>query len=82
MALGKYLLAAAAASLAITPAVAASANPAASLSVAKPARAGTKAGKDSQIAGLGGPIIFAVAAVAAVVVAIVLVDDDDDSDSN
>lgn len=63
MRLGKYLLAAAAASMAVVPAMAAPANPAASLSVAKSARAGSTSAKKNDLAG-GGLIVAVLAAVA------------------
>ena len=79
--LGKYLLTAAAATMAVAPAVAAPANSAASLSVSKSVRAGSVSAKKNNVA--GGGIIVAVLAAAAVVAGIVIVaDNDDDSDSN
>jgi hypothetical protein len=79
MKFGKYFAAVAAASMAVAPAMAAPANPAASLSVAKSARAGTSA-KGEQLA--GGGIIVAIIAAAAVIVGIVIVADEDDSPSD
>ncbi len=81
MRLGKYLMAAAAATMAVAPAVAAPANPAASLSVAKSVRNGSVSGKKNELA--GGGIIIALVAAAAVVAGIVVVaDSDDNADSN
>ena len=80
MKLGTYLLAAAADMMATAPAMAAPANPAASLSVAKSARAGSPSAKKNELA--GGGLIVAVLAAAAVVAGIVIIADDDDSDSN
>jgi len=74
-------MAAAAATMAVAPAVAAPANPAASLSVAKSVRATSASGKKNELA--GGGVIVAVLAAAAVVAGIVIVaDSDDNSDSN
>jgi hypothetical protein len=82
MKLGKFMLAAATATLALAPAVSA-ANPASSLSVSKAVRASAPTAKKNELA--GGALI-AVIAAAAVVAGIVIVatddDDDDDSDSN
>ncbi len=82
MRLGKYLMAAAAATMAVAPAVAAPANPAASLSVAKSVRTGAVSGKKNELA--GGGILIAVLAVAAVAAGIVVVADDNSgkADSN
>lgn len=81
MKIAKLMLAAAAATMSVAPAIAAPANPAASLSVAKSVRAGSATAKDSEA--VGGGIIVAVLAAAAVVVGIIIVaDSDDDSDSN
>ena len=82
MRLGKYLMAAAAATMAVAPAVAAPANPAASLSVAKSVRTGSVSGKTNELA--GGGILIAVLAVAAVAAGIVVVADDNSgkADSN
>ncbi|RDE06111.1 hypothetical protein DVW87_10025 [Sphingomonas aracearum] len=75
-------MAAAAVSMSAAPALAAPANPAASLSVAKSVRAGTSAGKKNNVVAAG--VIVAVLAAAAVAVGVVVVadDDGDDSDSN
>lgn len=75
MRLGKYLLAAAAASMSVAPAMAA--NPASSLSVTQSARAGSVTAKDSEA--VGGGILVAILAAAAVIVGIVIVADSDDS---
>jgi hypothetical protein len=81
MRIGNYLLAAAAATMAVAPAMAAPANPAASLSVAKSVRAGSTSAKKNELA--GGGVIVAVIAAAAVVAGIVVVaDEDDNPDSN
>lgn len=81
MRLGKYLMAAAAATMAVAPAVAAPVNPAASLSVAKSVRAGKTTAKNNELA--GGGIVIAIIAAAAVVAGIIIVADNDDSaDSN
>ncbi|MEH3158655.1 MAG: hypothetical protein PGN08_06735 [Sphingomonas taxi] len=74
-------MAAAAATMAVAPAVAAPANPAASLSVAKSVRTGSASAKKNELA--GGGIVIALIAAAAVVAGIVVVADSDDSaDSN
>jgi hypothetical protein len=70
MRLGKYLLAAAAASMTVAPAIAA--NPASIESV----RAGSVVKGDSEA--VGGGILVAVLAAAAVIVGIVIVADSDD----
>ena len=81
MKIAKLMLAAAAASMTVAPAMAAPANPAASLSVAKSVRAGSATAKDSQA--VGGGVIVAVLAAAAVIAGIIIVaDSDDNSDSN
>lgn len=79
MTVAKILMTAAAATLAIAPAMAAPTNPAASLSVAKSVRASATAKKGSELA--GGGVFVAIAAAVAVVVGIVIVANDD-SDSN
>ncbi|HEU0067479.1 MAG TPA: hypothetical protein VFQ57_09600 [Sphingomonas sp.] len=72
---------AAAATLAVAPAMAAPANPAASLSVSKSVRAGSTSAKKNELA--GGGVLIAILAAAAVVAGIVVVaDSDDDADSN
>lgn len=80
MKLAKYMAAVAALSLAAAPAVAAPANPAASLSVAKSVRAGTAAKGKDKLA--GGGIVVAVIAAVAVVAGVIIVASDDNSDSN
>jgi hypothetical protein len=83
--ISKIMLAAAASCMSVAPAMAAPTNPAASLSVAQSARAGSVTAKDSQAAaGLAGSglIIAAVAAVAVIVGIVLITDGDDDSDSN
>lgn len=77
MKLAKYLTAVAAATLVVSPVMAASANPAASLSVAKSARVGTVSAKKNKA--VGGGILIAVLAAAAVVAGVVVVADSDDS---
>ncbi|WP_380787446.1 hypothetical protein [Sphingomonas sp. R86521] len=78
MRFGKYLLTAAAATMAVAPAMAA---PAANLSASKSVRAGAVSGEKSDVAGSG--IIVAVLAAAAVIAGIVVVaDSDDKADSN
>jgi len=74
------LAGAAALSLIATPALAATGNPASSLSVAQ-SRAATPSAKKSELAGAG---IFAavIAAGIAAIGVIAIVNDDDDSDSN
>ena len=77
MRLGKYILTASAATMAVAPAVAAPAN----LSVSKSVRSGSVSADKNELA--GGGIIVAVLAAAAVIAGIVIVaDNDDDSDSN
>jgi uncharacterized protein HemX len=81
MRLGKYMMAAAAATMAVAPAVAAPVNSAASLSVAKSVRTGSATAKKNNAA--GGGIIIALLAAAAVGVGIyVVADSDDNADSN
>lgn len=86
MKISKLMLAAAASCMSFAPAMAASANPAASLSVAKSVRTGSATAKDSKAAaGAGGiPAIFIAAGVIAIAVLgiVALTDDDDASDSN
>ncbi|MGR6328362.1 hypothetical protein ACU5AX_04800 [Sphingomonas sp. XXL09] len=80
MRLGKYLMAAAAATMAVAPAVAAPVNPAASLSVSKSVRTGSASAKKNELA--GGGVIIAILAAAAVVAGIVVVADSNDSPSS
>jgi hypothetical protein len=80
MRLGKYLLTAAAATMAVAPVSAAAVNPAASLSVSQSARAGSATAQDSEA--VGGGILIAILAAAAVIAGIIIVaDSDDDPDS-
>lgn len=80
MRIGKFLLAAAAASMTVAPAMAA--NPAAGLSVSSSVRAGSVTANDSKLRGRGGGFIIAILAAAAVIVGIIIiVDSDDDPDS-
>ena len=77
MRLGKYILTAAAATMAVSPAMAAPA----SLSVSKSVRSGSVSADKNELA--GGGVIVAILAAAAVVAGIVIVaDNDDNSDSN
>lgn len=80
MRLGKYLMAAAAATMAIAPAMAAPANPASSLSVSKSVRAGSSTAKANDLAG-GGVIVAIIAAVAVIVGIVVVASEDDTPDS-
>lgn len=79
--LKKFLAAAAVASLSVSPALAATANPAASLSVAKSVRASAPSAKQSELgAGFGFVGLAILAGIVAIgVIAIV---NDDNSDSN
>ena len=80
MKLTTYLAAAAALSMTTAPAIAA-ANPAASLAVAKAARASAPGAKKSKLQGSG--IFLAIGALAIIAGGIyIAVDDNDDSDSN
>lgn len=74
----KFLIVAAAASMTVAPALAAPANPAASLSIAKSVRTGTVAGKKSKMGG-SGFVIAAIAAAAVVAGIVVVATDDSDS---
>lgn len=76
MRLGQYLLAAAAASMAVAPAMAAPVG-AANLSVSKSVRAGSTTANKDDLA--GGGIIIAILAAAAVIVGIVIIADNNDS---
>lgn len=76
MRLGKYLMAAAAATMAVAPAVAAPTS-ATSLASAKSARAGSLSANKSELAGGGG--IVAVIAAVLVIIGIVIVADEKDS---
>ena len=77
MRLGKYLMAAAAATMAVAPAVAAPANPAASLSVTKSARADSPTANKSDLR--GGGVFIALIAAAVVIIGIIIVANEDDS---
>ena len=77
MTISKTLALGAALSLVSAPALAATANPAAKLSVAKSVRATSPSGKKSELA--GGGIIVAIIAAAAVVAGIIIIADDNDS---
>ena len=79
MTIAKYMLAAAAACMSVSPAIAATANPAASLSVAQSARTGSVTDGDSRA--VGGGLLIGVLAFAAAFVAIVLIVDDEDGDN-
>ena len=75
MRLGNYLMAAAAATMAVAPAMAAPVNPASSLSVAHSARAGSKATNGNDLA--GGGFFVAIIAAALVIAGIVVVASED-----
>ncbi|PZQ62716.1 MAG: hypothetical protein DI544_00435 [Sphingomonas taxi] len=75
------LAATAALSLVASPALAATANPAASLSVAK-SRAATPTAKNSELAGAGIFAAVIAAGIAAIGVIAIVNDSEDDSDSN
>lgn len=79
MRVAKYLGAVAALSMATAPALAAPANPAASLSVAKSVRAGSPTTNANKLHGAG--VFIAAAAVVGVIVAVVLIADDNKSKS-
>lgn len=81
MRVAKFLMAAAAATMVVAPAMAAPVNPAAGLSVAKSVRAGSPTTKKSELAG-GGFIVAIIAAAAIVAGIIIVADSDDDADSN
>ncbi|MFS0774069.1 hypothetical protein [Sphingomonas sp. 1P08PE] len=74
-------MAAAVATMTVAPAMAAPANPAASLSVSKSARAGSVSAKKNELAG-GGLIVALIAAAAVVAGVVIVADSDDDADSN
>ena len=80
MRLGKYIMAAAAATMAVAPVMAAPVNPAASLSISKSVRAGSVSGKKNKLA--GGGVIVAILAAAAVVAGIVVVADSNSNSSS
>ena len=76
MRLGKYLLAAAAATMAVAQVSAAAVNPAASLSISQSVRTGTPTTAKNKA--MGGGVIIAVLAAAAVIAGIVVVAQEDD----
>lgn len=78
MRLGKYLVAAAAVSMTVAPAMAA--NPAASLSVSKSVRASAPTAKGNKLA--GGGILAALIAAGVVAIGVVAIVKDDSADSN
>ena len=77
MRVGKYLVAAAAATMAASPTVAAPGNPAASLSVLPSARAGSSIAHRSDLA--GGGLIIAIIAAGVVIAGIIVVADNNDT---
>lgn len=77
MKMSKMLALGATLSMMAAPVLAADANPAAKLSVAKSVRANSPAGKKSELA--GGGLIIAIIAAAAVVAGIIIIADNDDS---
>ena len=77
MRLGKFAAAVAAVSMAAAPALAAPANPAASLSVSKSVRAASPSAKANKLHGTG--VVIAVLAVAAVIAGIVAASTDSKS---
>ena len=79
MRLAKYLTAAAAVSLAATPALAQATSSASKLSVASVQRAGGTQADESQLAG-GSGIIIAILAAAAVIAGIIIAADSDGDD--
>ncbi|HEX8486649.1 hypothetical protein [Sphingomonas sp.] len=82
MKFGKYMAIAAAASLSAAPALAAPANPAASLSVAKSVRAKAPSARANKLGGGAGGIVALL--IGAGIASILIVDatKNDDSDSN
>lgn len=76
MTFAKLMLAAAATSMSVAPAMAAPANPAASLSIAKTARAGSVTAKDNNAVGSG--VLIGVAVAVAVIAGIVIIQTSDD----
>lgn len=73
MKMSRYLMAVAAATMAVAPAVAAPANPAASLSVAKSLRASTATIKGNRLGGENGGLFLALAAGVAIIAAVIIV---------
>jgi hypothetical protein len=84
MRIAKFMIAAAAASIAVAPAMAAPANPASSLSVSKSVRQGTDSSKKSRLAAVGiMPLLIGVGIVAGTTYLVVDHEDkNDDADSN
>ena len=80
--LKKFLAAAAVASLSVSPALAATANPAAGLSVAKSVRASAPSAKQNELGGNFGFVGLAILAGIVAIGVIAIVNDDDNSDSN
>ena len=81
MGISKYLAAAAAATLAVSPVMAETTNPAAGLSLSKAAgaRIGSSSSSSKKDNLLGGGLIIAVVATVAVIVGVVVVADDSSS---
>lgn len=77
----KFLMAAAAATMAAAPVAAAPANKAASLSIAKAARTGAPAAKGSKLGG-GSGFLIAIAVGAAIIAAIVVVGSEGTKDAD
>lgn len=77
MRFGTYLMAAAAATMAVAPALAAPVNPATSLSVSKSVRTGSVSAKKNQLR--GGGVFVAVIAVIIVIAGIIIVAKEDGS---
>lgn len=73
----KIMMAAAVATMAAAPAVAAPTNPAAGLSITKSVRAGSATAKTNELA--GGGVLVAVLAAAAVIAGIIIVANEDDT---
>ena len=68
----KFLLSAAAATMAVAPAAAAPSNPAAPLSVAKSVRADAAVARDSKLGGENGGLFIALGVGVAIIVAIII----------
>lgn len=80
MKFGKLMLAVAASSMTVAPAMAATSNPAAALSVSQTARTGSAAASDSKLAGgFGIGAIFAVLIVVGIGALVYLGEDQNDS---
>ena len=82
MSLKKFFAAAAVASLTVTPAIAAPANPAKSLSVTKSVRASAPGAKSNKLGEGAGGIAAAAIAAGIVAIGVIAVVKSDDSDSN